>query len=66
MNYTETICAAQQGDPIAMAKLIKEFQPLIINITTWGHSYFDEDRYQILNERFIHTVHKFNLERYLE
>ncbi|MFD0896577.1 helix-turn-helix domain-containing protein [Loigolactobacillus binensis] len=65
MNYTETIYAAQHGDPSAMTQLIKEFQPLIISITCRGHSNFDEDRYQILTEQFIRTVYKFNLERYL-
>lgn len=64
MNYTETIYAAQHGDPSAMAQLINEFQPLIISITCRGHSKFDEDRYQILTEQFIRTVYKFNLNRY--
>lgn len=64
MNYTETIYAAQHGDPSAMAQLINEFQPLIISITCRGHSVFDEDRYQILTEQFIRTVYKFNLNRY--
>lgn len=65
MNYTETIYAAQHGDPFAMARLIEEFQPLIISITCRGRSVFDEDRYQILTEQFIRTTYKFNLERYL-
>ncbi|ATO43030.1 MULTISPECIES: helix-turn-helix domain-containing protein [Lactobacillaceae] len=65
MNYTETIYAAQHGDPLAMARILEEFQPLIISITCWGQFKFDEDRYQILSEHFIRTVYKFDLERYL-
>lgn len=58
------ICLAKNGDEQAMIKLIKQFDPLLIKLSTKYSNRIDEDCYQELSVKFILAVNKFDLKRF--
>ena len=62
-NLVPIILKAQKNDEEAMTQLIKKFNNLLIKLSRNHNGFIDEDCYQILAERFIKTVYRFDTER---
>lgn len=54
---------AKEGDDDAMTLLLMKFDNLILKHSKDSYGSFDEDCYQVLAERFIKAVYKFDLNR---
>lgn len=63
-NIRNLIGLAKNGNEQAMMKLIKQFEPLFIKLSTKYSNRIDEDCYQELSVKFILAVNKFDLDKF--
>ncbi|MGC5455853.1 helix-turn-helix domain-containing protein [Enterococcus faecium] len=62
-NLIPLVIKAQSNDEEAMTQLIMQFDNLLLKLSRNYNGSIDEDCYQILAERFIKAVRRFDTER---